>query len=81
MKSVGLTPLSYAASYYSCLNQQLNGFLQSGVDRPDLSKLSSEEQSLIERACSLSKSSGPVSYYNCMNEQVKRLKEISTKAR
>ena len=67
------------ASYYNCLNNQMNQ-LNSLKAKPNLSAASQREQQMMENACGYNKrTQGPASYYNCLNNQMNQLNSLGVK--
>lgn len=58
------------------------GSLTAQLSKPDLSKVTASERSMIEGACNLDKSvGGPAAYYGCLNNQLNLIRRANTEKR
>ena len=64
------------ATYYDCLNREVNA-LGASQGKPNLSGISDIEKKAIENVCDIHRrASGPATYYDCLNREVNALKKV-----
>ncbi len=64
------------ATYYDCLNREVNA-LGASQGKPNLSGMSDIEKKAIENVCDIHRrASGPATYYDCLNREVNALKKV-----